>query len=150
MEDKKWILLCVIGGILMILGSTIGNINFFETVYGMLEGILTSQLWLDIIRYGLNAMAFIAAGGGVTVIVGAVIVGFGVYGIGKFIIGLGAGLGLIGFIIFITGSIINGSIINDLTSIIIEIVNGGYGFLGVLLTIVARTFMTEEKEEETD
>ncbi|MFW9784804.1 MAG: hypothetical protein ACFFFB_21170 [Candidatus Heimdallarchaeota archaeon] len=149
MEEKKWILLCVIGGTLMILGSTIGNINFFETVYGVLEGILTSQLWLDIIRYGLNAMAFIAAGGGITVIVGAVIFGFGVYRIGKFIIGLGAGLGLIGFIIFITGSIINGSIINDLTSIIIEIVNGGYGFLGVLLTIVARTFMTEEKEEET-
>ncbi|MFX1324457.1 MAG: hypothetical protein ACFE8N_05840 [Promethearchaeota archaeon] len=150
MEDKKWILLCVIGGTLMILGSTVGNINFFETVYGVLEGVLTSQLWLDIIRYGLNIMAFIAAGGGITVIVGAMIVGLGNYRIGKFIIGLGAGLGLIGFIIFITGSIINGSIINDLNAIILEIVNGGYGFLGVLLTIVARTFMKEDKEEETE
>ncbi|MHA2394080.1 MAG: hypothetical protein ACXAEX_19265 [Promethearchaeota archaeon] len=146
MEDKKWILLCVIGGTLMILGSTIGNINFFETVYGMLVGTL-SETWLDIIRYGLNILAFIAAGGGVSVIVGAVIVGFGMYRLGKIIIALGAGLGLIGFIIFITGSIINGSIVNDLNAIIFEIINGGYGFLGVLLTIVARTFMKEDDTE---
>ena len=70
-----------------------------------------------------RSISGIAAGGGVSVIIGAVIVGFGMYRLGKIIIALGAGMGLIGFIIFITGSIINGSIVNDLNAIIFEIIN---------------------------
>ena len=37
MENKKWILVCIIGGILMILGSVIGSISFFETIFEYLS-----------------------------------------------------------------------------------------------------------------
>jgi hypothetical protein len=145
MQNKKWVILCIIGGILMILGSTIGSIAFFEMIFGLLQGILSQSL-LKIVDLVLKVLAYIAGGGGVSVIIGAILVGIGAYRLGKIIIGIGAGMGLIGFIIYIIVSILNGSIANELIGIIIQAINGGYGFIGVLLTIVARTGMKVEEE----
>ena len=143
MENKKWIILCIIGGILMILGSAIGSIAFFEIIYGLLIGIL-DQLLLDILALVLQVLVYIAMGGGLSVIIGALIVAMGHYRLGKFIIAIGAGMGLISLIIFIVASILQGSIANEINGIIFEIINGGYGFLGTLLTIVARTQLKKD------
>lgn len=145
MQNKKWVILCIIGGILMILGSTIGSIAFFEMIFGLLQGILSQSL-LKIVDLVLKVLAYIAGGGGVSVIIGAILVGIGVYRLGKIIIAIGAGMGLIGFIIYIIVSILNGSIANELIAIIIQAINGGYGFIGVLLTIIARTGMKVEEK----
>ena len=145
MKNKKWVILCIIGGILMILGSTIGSIAFFEMIFGLLQGILSQSL-LKIVDLVLKVLAYIAGGGGVSVIIGAILVGIGVYRLGKIIIAIGAGIGLIGFIIYIIVSILNGSIANELIGIIIQAINGGYGFIGVLLTIIARTGMKVEEK----
>ncbi|MHA1913080.1 MAG: hypothetical protein ACW986_13430 [Promethearchaeota archaeon] len=147
MQNKKWVILCIIGGILMILGSAIGSIAFFETIFGLLQGILSDSL-LRIVDIVLKVLGYISGGGGISVIIGAILVGFGVYRLGRIIIALGAGMGFIGFIIFLIVSILNGSIANEITGIILEVINGGYGFVGVLLTIVARSGMSDEEEED--
>ena len=77
-------------------------------------------------------------GGGISVIVGALIVSMNRYRLGKFIIGIGAGMGLIGLIIFIIINLIQGVIVAEFIGIILGILNGSYGFLGVILTIIAR------------
>ena len=75
---------------------------------------------------------------GILVIVGAIIVAMDHYKLGKFIIMLGAGLGLIGLIIMLITGIIAGTVVEDLAGIVSTIINGSYGFAGVLLTILSR------------
>lgn len=137
MENKKWILLCIIGGILMFLGSMIGSISFFETIFGLLVDEIGEDM-ANIVSIILQILAYIAMGGGISVIVGALMVAKDHYRLGKFVIGIGAGMGLIGLIVFIITSIVNGTVVGEFLGIVLQILNGSYGFLGVILTIIAR------------
>ena len=137
MENKKWILMCIVGGILMILGSVIGSISFFETIFGYLSDEI-GETMANVLSIILQILFYIAMGGGTSVIVGSLIVLMNHYRLGKFIIGIGAGMGLIGLIIFIIMSTIQGTVVSEIIGIVLAIINGSYGFLGVILTIVAR------------
>jgi hypothetical protein len=137
MENKKWIFLCIIGGILMIISSVIGSISFFELVFSEISTEVGEDA-ANILSIILQILAYIAMGGGISVIIGALIVAMNHYRLGKFIIGLGAGMGLISLIIFLITSIVNGSIVEEFIGIVSEIGHGSYGFLGIFLTIVAR------------
>ncbi len=59
------------------------------------------------------------------------------YRLGKFNIGIGAGMSLIGLLIFIIANLTQGATIAEFVGIILGIINGSYGFLGVILTIIA-------------
>ena len=132
MVEKKWVWLCILGGILMIISSIIGSVSFFALVFGLASDLLGSEAAF-ILSIVLIIFAFIAGLGGVAVILGVILVVRDKIGLGKFIIGLGAGMGLIGFIIFIITSIMAGPL-----AIIYALINGSYGLLGVILTIFAR------------
>jgi len=144
MENKKWIILCIIGGILIFVSSIVGSASFFTLIFSYASDILGPDS-AAIFSLILQIFTYIALGGGISVIIGAIIVALGTYGIGKFIIGLGAGMGLIGLIIFIITSIITGSIIADITGLVVSIINGSYGFLGVILTIISRMRLKKVK-----
>jgi hypothetical protein len=144
MENKKWLLTCIIGGILMILSSTVGGISFFITVSEYITDVAPELA--PILNLILQIFNYIALGGGISVIIGTLIVALNKYGIGKFIIGLGAGMGLIGLIIFIISGIIGGTLANRLLEIIVNLISlsGGFGFVGVLLTILGRAKLKKE------
>ncbi|MBD3195700.1 MAG: hypothetical protein GF317_11625 [Candidatus Lokiarchaeota archaeon] len=144
MENKKWIAICIIGGIFMIIGSTVGSVSFFATIFGIASG-LAPELQ-PIFNIVLTVFTYIALGGGVSVIIGAIIVALDHYGIGKFIITLGAGMGLIGLIIYIITGIYGGTLTNDLIAILINLLtlSGGFGFLGIILTILGRFKLKKE------
>ncbi len=137
MENKKWILLCIIGGILMIIGSVIGSITFFETLFDLIEADVGEDV-AKIVSLVIQILGYIAMAGGISVIVGSIIVAMGHYRLGKFIIGIGAGMGLISLLIFLITGIVEGSILEELDQIVTETIHGSYGFLGVILTIIAR------------
>lgn len=130
--EKKWVLLCILGGILMIISSAVGSVSFFALVFGIASDLLGEEVALAL-SIVLTIFAIIAALGGVAVIIGVILVTRDKIGLGKFIIGLGAGMGLIGLIIFIISSFMAGVL-----AIIYALINGGYGLLGVILTIFAR------------
>lgn len=132
MAEKKWVWLCILGGILMILSSVFGSVSFFALIFGIASDLLGSEVAF-VLSIVLIIFAFIAGLGGVAVILGVILVVRDKIGLGKFIIGLGAGMGLIGFIIFIITSIVAGPL-----AIIYAFINGSYGLLGVILTIFAR------------
>ena len=136
MENQKWVILCIIGGILMIISRTIGSVGFYGTIFNYLS------LWVPeaapVISIILQIFTWIAMGGGVSVIIGAILCGKGSYGTGKFIIGMGAGMGLLGLIISLIMGLIGGTFLADMTAIVTDILNGSYGFVGVILTIIAR------------
>ena len=137
MENRKWILICIIGGILMIISSVIGSITFFETLFSLIEADVGEDV-AKIISLVIQILGYIAVGGGISVIIGALIVAMDHYRLGKFLISLGAGMGLISLIIVFLTGIFEGSIVEDVEGIISEIIHGSYGFLGIVLTIIAR------------
>jgi hypothetical protein len=44
MENKKWILLTLIGGVLMIIGSAVGSVAFYEFLYNLLSDYIAEDL----------------------------------------------------------------------------------------------------------
>ena len=137
MKNFGWILLCIIGGILMIIGSVIGSITFFETLFDLIEADVGEDV-AKIVSLVIQILGYIAIAGGISVIVGSLIVAMDHYRLGKFIIGIGAGMGLISLLIFLITGIVEGSILEELDQIVTETIHGSYGFLGVILTIIAR------------
>ena len=141
MENKKWVILCIIGGVLMILSGTLGSVGFYETIFTYLS------TWVPqiapVLSIILQIFTWIALGGGAAVIIGAIICGRGDYSLGKFIIGLGAGMGLLGLIVSLITSIYGGTFVADISTLVVDIGNGSYGFIGVILTIVARMNLKE-------
>jgi len=137
MENKKWILLCIIGGILMIISSVVGSIAFFETLFDLIEADVGEDV-AKIVSLVIQILGYVAMGGGISVIIGALIVAMDHYRLGKFLISLGAGMGLISLLIFFISGIFEGSIVEEVEGIVSGIVHGSYGFLGILLTIFAR------------
>lgn len=137
MENKKWILLCIIGGILMIISSVVGSIAFFETMFSAIEADVGEDV-AKIVSLVIQILGYVAMGGGISVIIGALIFAMDHYRLGKFLISLGAGMGLISLIIFFISGIFEGSIVEEVEGIVSGIAHGSYGFLGILLTIIAR------------
>ena len=139
MKHKKWIILCIIGGALMILSSIVGRVGFLGTLINLISesglvGPKTQQV-LDVI---LTVFSYIAASGGIAVIVGALITGFSSNYIGRLVVGLGIGVSLLSLIILVATSIYGGATIRDLPSILLTTFNNSYGLAGVLISIFAR------------
>lgn len=128
--DKKWLAVCVLGGGLMIIGSVTGDVSVYRMIFDFVQDYLTEDI-STIFSIILTILGIIAAGGGFTVLAGTGIIASGHSGIGKLIIGLGAGMGIIGLIIMLVTGAISGTLTDRIFSI-------GPGFIGVLLTIFAR------------
>ena len=137
MENKKWIILCIIGGILMIISSVVGSIAFFEILFSYIEADVGEDI-AKIVSLVIQILGYVAMGGGISVIIGALFVAMDHYRLGKFLISLGAGMGLISLLIAFFSGIYEGTVFEDVEGIVSGIAHGSYGFLGILLTIFAR------------
>jgi MFS family permease len=148
LENKKWMFLCALGGVLMIIGSVAGDVTFFQLLLDLASGYL-NEATLNIFDLVLRILSWIALGGGITVIIGVIIVMLNHYKLGKFLIGLGAGMGLIGLIIFMVTGFIAGSLVNNLVRVVIDFfsLRGSFGFVGIILTIISRLKLKPSKEE---
>ncbi len=137
MEHKKGVILCIIGGALMLLSSVVGRLGFLGTLITLLYGNVTPEIQ-QILEIILTIFSYIAAGGGISVIIGAFVAGFSSDFVGRLIVGLGMGASLISLIILLVTSIIGGSTINNLLSILLTTFNNAYGLAGVVISIIAR------------
>ena len=143
------IIACLVGGVLMLIASIVGS----ATIYAFIVDEVSKRFpeYENFLRIFLGICIFIAGAGGVSVIVGAIIA-FKVRPIGKLIIGLGAGMGLIAFIIWIVTGIMAGTLTGTLLEIIIGLLLGpaSYGIIGVFITVFARKRIKKKKEKEEE
>ena len=146
MENKKWIFLCILGGALMIIGSMVGNPTIFTFIFGVAAEHVgpKTQSVLSLI---LNIFTYIALGGGISVISGASLVMMHRYKSGKLIIWIGAGMGIIGLMVFLSLQGIEGTLISMLRMEITTLLslNGGFGFAGIILVVLSRFKMKKSK-----
>jgi hypothetical protein len=151
MENKKWIFLCILGASLMIIGSVVGNPTIFAFIFGVAVeyvGPKTESVLFII----LNIFSYIALGGGISVIAGTTLVIMNQYKIGKLIIWIGAGMGMIGLIVFVIMQGIEGTLISMLRLEIMTLIslNGGFGFAGIILVIISRFKMKKSKYKKLE
>jgi hypothetical protein len=135
MEHKRAVVLCLIGGALMLIGSVFGSVGFIGKLLSLTTNYVDPGIEA-VIQGTLTVFGYIAAGGGISVIVGAFIAGFGPDRIGRFVSGIGVGAGLLSLIILIITSLIGGASVNDLPTIFLTTFNNGYGLAGVLISII--------------
>ncbi|KKN17865.1 hypothetical protein LCGC14_0961600 [marine sediment metagenome] len=106
MEYKKWAIVCIIGGVLVIISSVVGRIVFIDLIN--LISSSSSTVFVD--PNAQLVFSFIAGGGGILVIIGALIAGFSSDFGGRLVIVLGIGASLVSLIVLIIPSIIGGTL----------------------------------------
>ena len=71
----------------MILSSIIGSLGFIGTILTLLGGVVTPEIAQNI-AFILTILGYVAGGGGITVIIGSLIAGYGSNRIGRIVIDL--------------------------------------------------------------
>ncbi len=134
----------------MFIAGIVGNTVIYQMIFVYITARVSSDL-APLLLTLLIIFGWIAVGGGISVIIGSIIT-FKSLATGKWIIGLGAGMGLIGFIVFIATGIYAGTIVGTWSEIIIGLLLGpmSYGIIGVFTTIFARRSMRKGKKEEEE
>lgn len=135
MDNKTATILCFIGGILLIIVSATGGIGFFEML-ALLADVEEIADFYWIIELLLNILNFIAALGGIGVIIGALLIMKSRQGTGKFVIGIAVGMSLIGLIIQLITLIYVSGFAVAVNFLILAAQSTGW--IGVFLTIFGR------------
>ena len=131
-KNKTAGLLCIMGGALLVVAGTTGMKPLLEQILTYIQPTIDASPILATI---FRVLIFIAALGGISVIIGGLLT-FHVPKIGKLLVMLGAGLGLLGFMIPMSLAWHQGIPINELIK---GYVSPTWGYvLGIMLTIIGR------------
>jgi hypothetical protein len=133
MSSKSAVILAFVGGALLIIAGVTGSVG----IVGKAIEYLIDQLGgptADILSIVLQALNFIADLGGVAVIFGGVLIYMERKRVAKFVIGIGAGMGLIGFLITLISALFHGW---AYTLAFLFFIFQSLGWIGVILSIAA-------------
>jgi hypothetical protein len=126
--------LCLIGGIMMIYAGVAGSVGIWGDLIALAASLAPG--FADLLFWILLILENIATLGGIAVIIGAFLFTTNRVGTGKFIVGIAAGMGIIGFIILIYNLYMAVGIAAILE--IYNLLSNSMGLLGVVLTIIGR------------
>lgn len=131
-DNKKAMIVAILAGILLLI-SGISGLATWETIKDFVINNIIDNSFVQII---FAVLIFIASLGGISVIIGGLLIGKDKIRTGKLFISLGAGLGIIGLIFSIIVAIMeNNLIIGSYFSV---------GFIGLILSIIARLMVKKE------
>ena len=165
MRNKIGIFVLIIGGIMMLISSTLGSIGVYEFLHEYISGQIPSDLgWVqNVLNVLIEILRWIANTGGIAVIVGAILIILKRYGFGRWLIGIGLTFGSLALIIWgiskiadIPGITIDPQIIGYLDNLKGYFnYNTGIQFGAVTTAIIGRIFVkkpkkVEEKEEKAE
>ncbi len=138
-EYRKWIFTCILGGLLMIIGSVTGDPGFVADLFNISAKFLGERTVIPFLLV-LFIFKIVAVGGGISVIIGSILVAMDHYRLGKLIIGIGAGVGFFGLLFIVATGLIAGTLLKKLSLLFLGLIgfHGTFGFCGILLTIIAR------------
>jgi len=133
-RNKVPFILCIVGGLILWLSNAEGSLGYF----GLLENIesypeLAAIAW--IVQLVLAVLLFLAGLGGISVIAGGYLLTTNRFGTGKLLIGLGAGMGVIGFIVSLVSMITTNA--PELLNYLALLSQGGV-LTGSVLSVIAR------------
>lgn len=131
-KNNKVAGIAIVAGILLLIAGVSGLATWETIKEFVTENIVDNGL----VQILFAILIFIASLGGISVIIGGLLIWKDKIGTAKFMISLGAGLGLIGLIFSVIVAVIEGSFtIGSFFSI---------GAIGLILSIVARLMVKKE------
>ncbi|UCF11952.1 MAG: hypothetical protein JSW06_07895 [Thermoplasmatales archaeon] len=125
-KNRQAMSLAIVAGILLLIAGVSG-LATWETIK---DFVTTHVIDNTIVQIVFAILIFIASLGGIAVIIGGLLIGKNKVRTGKFVIALGAGIGLIGLIVSLVIALVEGSF--TLSSFL------SIGAIGVILSIIAR------------
>ena len=134
MENQKAVLFCLIGGILLIIANAIASLGLYGDIITHASALFPDAS--EIMGLILNVLLFIVGLGGVAVVVGAFFIAMGRVSLGKFIIGIAAGMSLFGLIITLVELIMVSGVAGVIN--FLGVVSQAPGWIGAFLTIIGR------------
>ncbi len=135
LQNKRPLFLCLVGGILLIIAGAVGSIGALEFL-SLIGTIPELEFLVPIVDILLKVLVFIAGLGGIGVIAGGFLITTPRVGTGKFIIGIAAGMGLIGLIIQLV-KVVYFAGVEGLINLL-EAISQSIGWIGIILTIIGR------------
>jgi len=145
MKNLIWILLCFLGGILMIIGSAIGSAVFYVYLANLLSFYISPD-FMPLVSVILIILEYIAFFGGYSVIVGAILILINQIRLGKIIIMVATSFGMLGLVVYISTWILGSpgitvspavqAILNQMYSLFTY--NAGFAFTGTILAVIGR------------
>ncbi len=135
MKNGLSVALALIGGFLLFQVSWVGSIGFIADIALYAQTYFPAAA--EMITLVLTILLYIASLGGIAVIIGGILIAMNRIGTGKFVIGLGAGVGLFGLIIMLVEAYLAGGIA-ALTDIL-TLISQSIAWIGVIMSIVARS-----------
>ncbi|MHA2141696.1 MAG: hypothetical protein ACXADC_10145 [Candidatus Thorarchaeota archaeon] len=144
MKNKIPWLLCVAGGVMLIISGAVGNVGIFDTIAEIAATIPELTPYLPTIELVRQALAILSSFGGNIVLIGGFLLTIEQLHLGKFLVGAGAGMGIFGLIITIGQTLYTTGLDATLTWItgMAMTMNGG----AILLTILARMMAGKSKK----
>jgi hypothetical protein len=140
MKNQVPIVLALIGGFLLFQVGWVGSIGFIDDLAAY--AVLYFPTMADTITMILTVLLYIASLGGIAVICGGILIAMGRIGTGKFIIGLGAGIGFIGLIIMFIEAYLAGGVAALMD--VVTLISQSIAWIGVILSILARRMTSTE------
>jgi len=134
-------LFAYVGGTLLLIAGAIGSTGIIGTIIEYLIENLGGPT-ADVLSLILQALNLVADLGGASVIIGGSFIITQRIRIGKFLIGLGAGMGLIGFMIILASAFIQGWV-NAINFVVI--ISQSIGWIGIILSIAATILAKQTK-----
>ncbi len=133
MENTKAFSLALISGILLIISGSTGSIGLIRDIAAFFAPTLSPEA-LAAVTLVLTILNVIAMLGGFSVIIGGFLFTKGRVRTGKFIIGIGAGMGLIGVLINLITLALNGALTVSMWVALFQ----STSWIGIILSIIAR------------
>ncbi len=137
MKNQTSFALCFIGGIFLILAGYNHGIGTIFLIYGVLHSITALAPYYLVIDIILTILGVIAWSGGYAVILGGYLLTTSHVRIGKFVIAIAAGFGLISFILTIVWVYIVAGVAGLL--VLTWLIMNSIWAVGLILTIIARS-----------
>ncbi len=134
--NTSGLLFLVAGGFLLIISGATGNVGWLERLVDFLS-LLLIPAQLEVAQMLLTILWYVASLGGVAVLIGAYLIKKSRQSLGKFIVGLGAGVGVTNLALLLIPVYLSGGGNFQAWLLILSIASTTNG-LGLLLTILGR------------
>lgn len=156
MKKYFWIFLCLLGGILMIIGSATGS-AFYKYLYSLALPYIAPD-FLPLVQALLTVLEYISFYGGYSVLVGTFLILIKHSRLGKIIIMIATSFGMLGLIIFAITWIVRylGLPLDPQADLILTQIhslftyNSGMAFIGTALAVLGRYGVKRSEKAEKE
>jgi len=131
-ENTAPFILAILSGVLLIASGTRGSIGVYGIILSTIASFVEDTIIVSILDVVTLILILLASLGGVSVILGGYLIRKSQVILGKFIIAIGAGIGIPGLLLTVLTLIVT----RDFFSVIAQ--HGIIGWAGIFLSLVAR------------